>query len=631
MSVLQKEYVVIGKERVPSLVAWPVIMFLVGGVATVALLASRSGTLEGGYAAGVQTFQASTDFSGTQGYKNWYYLDGDLTTSLTYYASHAKCGSNPCWRGSETYQLVAKAFQHPGHTRNSVRAWKAPSGGSVTITGTVKDLHTTCGDGVAASIKKDATLLWSASIANGDTTGKSFSVNTSLASGQYLYFILNRGVSDNNCDSTVFDPKIEFTPDDGALPDLITNHQTIAINGTLSQGSSLTFTSKVKNIGTGTAAAGSIARWCIDNANCLNTTAGKINTHSFNAFGPGVVSASRTSSAWIATTGTHTIWWCADVSKVIAEANETNNCHSRTFTVSDIAGGTHVLYRQPSISNIDAFAFGQPPPPRDNQTTLILWQQGSDAVSKAISWDVGQYTGFRPSSPYSTYQRGKVNTANATAVQAQGRTVGIFNAPSARPTVGDLVPIVFQHFYPLGTGLRPWSQATSELQMSADVQVPHAFVSGGAVGYVQFSLAVRDTTALVVKYFWIQVQIFDTRGGSFNESLQGDDCAGCTFTPIIGSAIRSGTKYVHMLPGSAVSRGSMWSGFQTYAFGISRAELQKAIQDIKNRYPAYGGISTKPEDYEVNLLGVLDEIYYPQGSSARMGASFRDLQVSERY
>lgn len=50
-SLLQKDFIVIGKERVPSFVAWPIIMFLVGVVVTVAFLASRSGTLEQGLAA----------------------------------------------------------------------------------------------------------------------------------------------------------------------------------------------------------------------------------------------------------------------------------------------------------------------------------------------------------------------------------------------------------------------------------------------------------------------------------------------------------------------------------------------------------------------------------------------------
>lgn len=47
---LQEDFLVIGKERVPAFVAWPVMMFLVGVVVTVALLASRMGAFEGALA-----------------------------------------------------------------------------------------------------------------------------------------------------------------------------------------------------------------------------------------------------------------------------------------------------------------------------------------------------------------------------------------------------------------------------------------------------------------------------------------------------------------------------------------------------------------------------------------------------
>src|SRR3989338_10754425 len=191
LSLLQQDFLVIGKERVPSFVAWPIIMFLVGVVVTVAFLASRSGTLEEGYAATTQTFQASTDFSGTQGYKNWSYLDGS-GNNLTYSASNPDVGQ-AAWKGNERFALIWKGNAHPGENTDVILRWKAPSAGTVNITGTVKDTNTSCGDGVIVRIKKDATQLWSASIANGDTTGKSFTLSNSVTSGKSINFILNKG------------------------------------------------------------------------------------------------------------------------------------------------------------------------------------------------------------------------------------------------------------------------------------------------------------------------------------------------------------------------------------------------------------------------------------------------------
>ena len=130
----------------------------------------------------------------------------------------------------------------------------------------------------------------------------------------------------------------KYTPD---LPDLITNHQPITINGTLTTGSTLTFTSNVKNQGTGTAIGGSIGRWCIDGtgAECAGTTnpASQLNlaTPTYGSFTPGLISSSRTSNGWTPTIAkSYTIWWCADVTNVVIESDETNNCHSAPVTVN---------------------------------------------------------------------------------------------------------------------------------------------------------------------------------------------------------------------------------------------------------------------------------------------------------
>ena len=109
--------------------------------------------------------------------------------------------------------------------------------------------------------------------------------------------------------------------------------QAIDINGTLVAGSSITFAGDVFNKGIVDAASGSRGRWCIDNPNCLNTAMGIINEHSFGAILALKSPTVSTSNSWNAVAGQHTIYWCADVTKVIGESDGTNNCASRTFTV----------------------------------------------------------------------------------------------------------------------------------------------------------------------------------------------------------------------------------------------------------------------------------------------------------
>jgi hypothetical protein len=60
------------------------------------------------------------------------------------------------------------------------------------------------------SILENASVLWNASIANGDTIGVSHDITTTVAAGDSLYFVVNKGDGNNYCDSTAWDPTITY-------------------------------------------------------------------------------------------------------------------------------------------------------------------------------------------------------------------------------------------------------------------------------------------------------------------------------------------------------------------------------------------------------------------------------------
>ena len=148
-------------------------------------------------------YQASVDFSSTQGFRNWYYLYG-TGTQMTFVGDR--------WQGNETYLLLWADGGHPGNFSDAIRRWKAPQAGSINITGTAFDTNTACGSGASVYIKKNATILWQQAIANGDTIGVSFNVTTTAAAGDDIDFGINRGADDYwSCDWTGFDPRILLT------------------------------------------------------------------------------------------------------------------------------------------------------------------------------------------------------------------------------------------------------------------------------------------------------------------------------------------------------------------------------------------------------------------------------------
>ncbi len=154
---------------------------------------------------GTTTYRASTDFSGMQGQRGWFYLDS-TGTRLTF-----NTAAN-YWQGAETYLFLAANEGHPGNSSDAVRRWVAPGAGTVQITGTARDLNVGGGGGVTVSIRKGTTVLWQQPLANGNTTGVTFNLTATLAAGDALDFVINRGADGNNSyDSTAFDPTITFS------------------------------------------------------------------------------------------------------------------------------------------------------------------------------------------------------------------------------------------------------------------------------------------------------------------------------------------------------------------------------------------------------------------------------------
>src|SRR5205085_2268468 len=93
---------------------------------------------------------------------------------------------------------------------DAVRRWTAPQAGTVHITGNASDADPNCGDGVVVSIQRGGQVLWQQTIENGNGTGVSYDVTTTVTAGTQINFVINRR-SNNWCDSTNFDPTISYT------------------------------------------------------------------------------------------------------------------------------------------------------------------------------------------------------------------------------------------------------------------------------------------------------------------------------------------------------------------------------------------------------------------------------------
>jgi hypothetical protein len=155
---------------------------------------------------GQTTYRASTDFSTSQGYRNWYYLDSN-NNLMTFDAA------NNWWTGMEGGSscclILWSTGGHPGAYTDAVRQWRAPQAGSIRISGTATVPG--YGDGVVVTIRKGSNQLWQQTIAGGNSTGVSFDLTTSVTQGDRISFVINRNGT-SMYDSTGLDPTITFTP-----------------------------------------------------------------------------------------------------------------------------------------------------------------------------------------------------------------------------------------------------------------------------------------------------------------------------------------------------------------------------------------------------------------------------------
>lgn len=150
------------------------------------------------------TYTSQGDFTGSQGYRGWYYLSED-ETELTYSAGQQ------LWSGAELYQGIWSSGQHPGGTNGAMRRWVAQATGTYSITGTTYDADTSgAGNGVTVLINQGGTALYTRAITDGDATPTAFSLSGSCTAGDEFDFIV-KSPGNVSFDSTAVSVSIALT------------------------------------------------------------------------------------------------------------------------------------------------------------------------------------------------------------------------------------------------------------------------------------------------------------------------------------------------------------------------------------------------------------------------------------
>lgn len=273
-----------------------------------------------------------------------------------------------------------------------------------------------------------------------------------------------------------------------------------------------------------------------------------------------------------------------------------------------------------------------------------LWQGGPKTCvnQDAVTWSIGDFTGFYPTGDLSTSQRGVDSaTYGSQAVQFQGGTFGILlDSDSVLDSYSTLDAFLIDYEYETNLGndgqsthIFPFTNGLNQMVYSLQLQIPSASVTGPSAAYAVGYLRFKDTLSGLDLFFG--ASIFDTRGTSVaKETILLDACNFCTGNPIVIGVSGQNGNFTSNAAASAPFQSKPWLGFKLFSFSISRAQFVAALQAIKSRYPQLAGMSSDPASYallEYSLnpeLAPLSATPFGPGVSAQMGLAAKQLSAT---
>jgi hypothetical protein len=262
-------------------------------------------------------------------------------------------------------------------------------------------------------------------------------------------------------------------------------------------------------------------------------------------------------------------------------------------------------------------------------------------VSNAVSWDVGQYTGFSAPYPMTYWQRGYYDygpPTGSSAFQAYcydvGSMINTWWFPHTAHIEGGGPHSVYEVRYSYPT--TPWRTATSELTLQANIKLPWVATWNGGVGQLSFIAYLRDRWS--GRQLAYVMQIFDSR--PFGQDNGFQFVSNDSQVPFVSVPFMGNITYATVSPFSNTMRNiSPWSTGDFFRMHISAANLQAAVNAINQQYP--GTLSATPMpgcaftacNYDLVLAGVLHEVGVGTNPSVNvsMGVNIHGFAVYEFY
>lgn len=150
---------------------------------------------------------AGTAFGDQQGVDGWYAMKktGDTYAYLEEYSDEEPA----VWKDASGLPYVGSSIFYPSGTADAVKKWVAPRAGNVDVSGVIRKSDSE-GNGVIASVFKNKTSLWSATITSQDGAQPNNLTDIHVEAGDVLYFVVNAN-GDMESDEIEWSPEITLS------------------------------------------------------------------------------------------------------------------------------------------------------------------------------------------------------------------------------------------------------------------------------------------------------------------------------------------------------------------------------------------------------------------------------------
>lgn len=298
-----------------------------------------------------------------------------------------------------------------------------------------------------------------------------------------------------------------------------------------------------------------------------------------------------------------------------------------------------IIFRQPALNGI-AGNFHVPLAkhkyPNDQPFNVILWQPNPNRTDGQLvpsRENVGDVTGFYPTQPLEIHQAAFRNGADASAVQIEGDTIGVYLSSSDLPNGSPGHKMMITPAFMFPKKIHVFERRDRSILCRLNLQVPTAqdLNRVGNFTYVLAEFVFEDwKTHTQISY---GVNLFHHDAArvppptkQYLQRTEVDPFDAPSHSFQVGNRLALDSRVVTPLAGTTLFQTQTWSSWRLFKFAITQKNFKTALRSLKDKEPIFNG-SDDPADYALVEWHLNAELTFATGP-AKLGWSLKGAELA---